>query len=153
MPSLGSMHSNTFTATTVRTSKQGNNTVWPFMSPTLKKNPNQQSWSSVSNKDSRIVRSLWNNAVKKSKWLWYCLAKSIMISALCSCQNVLVMNQMADTERTKMIGENDCYKKQTGFVIFWCVWFLYLWQIWLCFLSFTKMYSLRPSLKMLHEIF
>lgn len=44
-----------------------------------------------------------------------------MISALCSCQNVLVMNQTADTERTKMIAENDCYEKQTGFVVFWYV--------------------------------
>lgn len=29
-----------------------------------------------------------------------------MISALCSCQNVIVMNQMADTLRTKVIKTN-----------------------------------------------
>lgn len=48
------------------------------------------------------------------------------------------MNQMADAERTKMIGESDRYEKQTGFVVFWYVWFLYLWQIWLCFSFFYK---------------
>lgn len=44
-----------------------------------------------------------------------------MISALCSCQNVLAVNQMDDTERTKMISGNDCYDRQTGFVVFWYV--------------------------------
>lgn len=75
-----------------------------------------------------------------------------MVSALCSCQNVLVVNQTDDTERTKMISGNDCYDKQTGFVVF-LVCLISVSMTRLCFVSFTKMYSLRPSLKMLHEIF
>lgn len=43
---------------------------------------------------------------------------STTMSALCSCQNVLV-NQTADAEGAKMISENDCNDKQTGFVAFW----------------------------------
>lgn len=74
-----------------------------------------------------------------------------MVSALCSCQNVLVVNQTDDTERTKMISGND-YDKQTGFVVF-LVCLISVSMTRLCFVSFTKMYSLRPSLKMLHEIF
>lgn len=49
-----------------------------------------------------------------------------MISALCSCQNVLVMNQTADTERGKMIGENDCYGKTNWLCCILVCLFLYL---------------------------
>lgn len=77
-----------------------------------------------------------------------------MISALCSCQNVLVMNQTADTERGKMIGENDCYgKNKLALLYFGMFVSISMTNMILLSFPFTKMYSLRPSLKMLHEIF
>lgn len=49
-----------------------------------------------------------------------------MVSARCSCQNVLVANQRDDAEGTKTIRGNYCCDKQAGFVVFFLyVWFLY----------------------------
>lgn len=85
-----------------------------------------------------------------SEWRWRCWGKSITVSALCGCRNVLAVSRANDAARTKMIPENDCEDK-LAFVGLWYVWFLYAARLW--FVSLTKMFSLRPSLKMLHEIF
>lgn len=74
-----------------------------------------------------------------------------MISALWSCHKVHVANQSGDAEGTKTIRGNDCFDKQAGFVEFFCMFGFYISGC--CFGCFTQMYCLRPSLKMLHEIF
>lgn len=74
-----------------------------------------------------------------------------MVSARCSCQNVLAGNQRDDAEGTKTIRGNYCCDKQAGFVVFFCMFGFYMTGC--CFGYFTQMYCLRPSLKMLHEIF
>lgn len=77
-----------------------------------------------------------------------------MVSAVYSFQNVLVANQRDDAKRKKTIRENDCCVEQAGFVVFF-IFFECLVSIWqdVVFGYFTQMYCLRPSLKMLHEIF
>lgn len=92
-----------------------------------------------------------NDAVNKGKWWQRCSGKSVMVSARCSCQNVLVANQRDDAEGTKTIRGNYCCDKQAGFVVFFCMFGFYMTGC--CFGYFTQMYCLRPSLKMLHEIF
>lgn len=77
------------------------------------------------------------------------LGKSITVSAFCSCRNVLAVNRANDTTRTKTIPGNDCDDKLA--LLYFGMFDFYVTRLW--FVSSTKMYSLRPSLKMLHEIF
>lgn len=71
--------------------------------------------------DSMNVESLMKGvSMNGSRWSWYYLAKSILVSALWSRQNE-PLNQTADT---KMTGENDCSKtqkkrKETDWL--WCI--------------------------------
>lgn len=59
------------------------------------------------------------------------------------------MNHANDATRTKTIPDNDCDDKLA--LLYFGMFDFYMTRLW--FVSLTKMYSLRPSLKMLHEIF
>lgn len=78
-----------------------------------------------------------------------CSGNSITVSALWSCRNVLAVNHANDATTTKTIPGNDCDDKLA--LLYFGMFDFYMTRLW--FVSLTKMYSLRPSLKMLHEIF
>lgn len=64
-----------------------------------------------------------------------------MVSARCSCQNVLVVIQTDDTEGTKMISGNDCYDKTSWLCCIFCTFGFYIYDRMLFCFFYTDVLS------------